>query len=63
MNNMLKRRTLLGMGLALVVSLAPTFEAAQAQTKDLVIFAAASMKNALDEVMKIVGLRLKEALA
>jgi len=46
---MLKRRTLLGMGLALVVSLAPTFEAAQAQTKDLVIFAAASMKNALDE--------------
>ncbi len=48
---MLKRRTLLGMGLALAVSLAPAFDAAQAQaqTKDLVIFAAASMKNALDE--------------
>jgi len=47
---MLKRRTLLGMGLALAVSLAPTFDAAQAQTKELVVFAAASMKNALDEV-------------
>lgn len=46
---MLKRRTLLGMGLALAVSLAPTFDAAQAQTKELVVFAAASMKNALDE--------------
>ncbi|MBN9452862.1 MAG: molybdate ABC transporter substrate-binding protein [Bosea sp.] len=46
---MLKRRTLLGMGLALAVSFAPAFDAAQAQTKDLVIFAAASMKNALDE--------------
>ncbi|MGX5733525.1 molybdate ABC transporter substrate-binding protein [Bosea thiooxidans] len=46
---MIKRRTLLGMGLALAVSLAPAFDAAQAQTKDLVIFAAASMKNALDE--------------
>jgi len=44
---MLKRRTLLGLGLALAVSSA--FDAAQAQTKDLVIFAAASMKNALDE--------------
>jgi len=46
---MIKRRTLLGMGLALAVSLAPAFDAAQAQTKELVIFAAASMKNALDE--------------
>lgn len=46
---MLKRRTLLGMGLALAVSFTPAFNAAQAQTKDLVIFAAASMKNALDE--------------
>jgi molybdate transport system substrate-binding protein len=46
---MLKRRTLLGMGLALGVSFAPALGAAQAQTKDLVIFAAASMKNALDE--------------
>lgn len=46
---MLKRRTLLGMGLALAVSFAPAFDVAQAQTKDLVIFAAASMKNALDE--------------
>jgi molybdate transport system substrate-binding protein len=45
----LKRRTLLGMGLALAASLAPAFDAAQAQTKELVIFAAASMKNALDE--------------
>ena len=46
---MIKRRTLLGMGLALAVGLAPAFDAAQAQTKELVIFAAASMKNALDE--------------
>ncbi len=46
---MTKRRTLLGMSLALAVSFAPAFDAAQAQTKDLVIFAAASMKNALDE--------------
>ena len=38
---MLKRRTLLGMGLALAVSVAPAFDAAQAQTKELVIFAAA----------------------
>lgn len=46
---MIKRRTMLGMGLALAMGLAPTFNAAQAQTKELVIFAAASMKNALDE--------------
>ncbi len=46
---MIKRLTLLGMSLALAVSLAPAFDAAQAQTKELVIFAAASMKNALDE--------------
>lgn len=46
---MIERRTLLGMGLALAVSLAPAFDGAQAQTKELVIFAAASMKNALDE--------------
>ena len=46
---MMKRRTLLGMGLALAMGLPPTFNAAQAQTKELVIFAAASMKNALDE--------------
>lgn len=45
----MQRRTLLGMGLALAVSLAPAFDAAQAQTQELVIFAAASMKNALDE--------------
>ncbi len=46
---MLKRRTLLGMGLALAASFVPALENAQAQTKELVIFAAASMKNALDE--------------
>jgi molybdate transport system substrate-binding protein len=47
---MMKRRTVLGFaGLALAMGLAPTFNAAQAQTKELVIFAAASMKNALDE--------------
>jgi molybdate transport system substrate-binding protein len=46
---MIKRRTMLGMGLAFAMSMAPAFNAAQAQTKDLVIFAAASMKNALDE--------------
>ncbi len=46
---MINRRTMLGMGLALAMGLAPSFNAAQAQTKDLVIFAAASMKNALDE--------------
>lgn len=45
----MKPRILLGMGLALAVSLGPTFDTAQAQTKELVIFAAASMKNALDE--------------
>lgn len=46
---MIKRRTMLGMGLAFAIGMAPAFNAAQAQTKDLVIFAAASMKNALDE--------------
>jgi molybdate transport system substrate-binding protein len=46
---MIKRRTMLGLGLAFAMSMAPAFDAAQAQTKDLVIFAAASMKNALDE--------------
>jgi len=46
---MIKSRTMLGLGLAFAMSMAPAFDAAQAQTKDLVIFAAASMKNALDE--------------
>ena len=46
---MLRRRTLLGMGLAIAMGMAPAFHAAQAQTKGLVVFAAASMKNALDE--------------
>ncbi|WP_449257354.1 molybdate ABC transporter substrate-binding protein [Bosea sp. (in: a-proteobacteria)] len=48
-DSMIKRRTILGMGLALAMGLAPAFDAAQAQTKELVVFAAASMKNALDE--------------
>jgi molybdate transport system substrate-binding protein len=42
----MKRRTVLGLGLILTAGLAGT---AQAQAKELVIFAAASLKNALDE--------------
>ncbi|HEY5796041.1 MAG TPA: molybdate ABC transporter substrate-binding protein [Bosea sp. (in: a-proteobacteria)] len=39
----------MGLAAALLVALAPVIGVAQAQSKDLVIFAAASMKNALDE--------------
>lgn len=45
----MRRRTLLAAGLACALVLGAGIEAAQAQSKDLVIFAAASMKNALDE--------------
>jgi molybdate transport system substrate-binding protein len=46
---MIKRRMVLGLGLAVMMGLEPVIGAAQAQSKDLVIFAAASLKNALDE--------------
>lgn len=46
---MIRRRTALGFGLALAVGFGPALGTAQAQTNDLVIFAAASLKNALDE--------------
>ena len=46
---MMKRRTVLGLGLILATGLAPAIGTAQAQAKELVIFAAASLKNALDE--------------
>ena len=43
------RRTVLGLAAAVVLGISPMTGAAQAQPKDLVIFAAASLKNALDE--------------
>lgn len=46
---MMIRRDVMGFAAALFLGLAPPFGAAQAQPKDLVIFAAASLKNALDE--------------
>jgi molybdate transport system substrate-binding protein len=46
---MMKRRTLLGLGLILATGVAPAIGTAQAPAKELVIFAAASLKNALDE--------------
>lgn len=46
---MMIRRDVMGFAAALFLGLSPTFSAAQAQPKDLVIFAAASLKNALDE--------------
>jgi len=48
-NAMIKRRMMLGFGLALAMGVGPMIGTAQAQTKELVIFAAASLKNALDE--------------
>lgn len=42
----LSRRSLIGAGLLVVLSAAP----AAAQSRDLVVFAAASLKNALDEI-------------
>nr|WP_156640511.1 molybdate ABC transporter substrate-binding protein [Bosea sp. PAMC 26642] len=40
---------MIGLAAAFLVGLAPAIGAARAQTRDLVIFAAASLKNALDE--------------
>lgn len=46
---MMIRRHAIGLAVALLAGLAPLSTGAQAQTKDLVIFAAASLKNALDD--------------
>ena len=46
---MTSRRHAIGLAAALLVGLASTIGGAQAQPKDLVIFAAASLKTALDE--------------
>ncbi len=46
---MIGRRHLLAVAAGLLAGLAPLAATAQAQPKDLVIFAAASLKNALDE--------------
>lgn len=46
---MIRRRTALCLALALAAGFASTPAAAQARSKELVIFAAASLKNALDE--------------
>ena len=46
---MMIRRHMMGLAAAVLVGLAPTIGTAQAQPKELVIFAAASLKNALDE--------------
>lgn len=46
----MRRRQFLSAALSVVVSLAPGLPPAQAQGKDLVVFAAASMKTALDEI-------------
>lgn len=46
---MIIRRYVMGLAAAFLLGLAPAIGVAQAQPKDLVIFAAASLKNALDE--------------
>ncbi|HEV7256869.1 MAG TPA: molybdate ABC transporter substrate-binding protein [Bosea sp. (in: a-proteobacteria)] len=46
---MIIRRNVLGLAAAFLLGLSPVIGAAQAQPKELVIFAAASLKNALDE--------------
>lgn len=46
---MIRRRRVLGFGLAVVIGLCSAVVGAGAQAKDLVIFAAASLKNGLDE--------------
>jgi len=46
---MLDRRHVIGLAAAALIGFGPAIGAAQAQPKDLVIFAAASLKNALDE--------------
>ncbi|KRE05973.1 molybdenum ABC transporter substrate-binding protein [Bosea sp. Root381] len=43
------RRSLLGLGLALVMGFGTAVDTAHAQSKELVVFAAASLKNALDD--------------
>lgn len=47
---MTTRRGLLGLGLALMMSVTPTLASAQSAGKEVVVFAAASLKNALDEI-------------
>lgn len=46
---MLNRRHVMGLAAAALVGFAPAIAQSQAQPKELVIFAAASLKNALDE--------------
>lgn len=46
---MTSRRHIIGLAAALLIGLPPAIGAAQSQTRELVIFAAASLKNALDE--------------
>lgn len=46
---MIIRRRVMGLAAAFLLGLSPAIGVAQAQPKDLVIFAAASLKNALDE--------------
>jgi molybdate transport system substrate-binding protein len=46
---MTSRRHIIGLAAAFLLGLAPAIGPAQAQTKELVVFAAASLKNALDE--------------
>lgn len=46
---MIIRRCVMGLAAAFLLGLSPAVGVAQAQPKDLVIFAAASLKNALDE--------------
>jgi molybdate transport system substrate-binding protein len=46
---MIIRRSVMGLAAAFFLGLSPVIGAAQAQPKELVIFAAASLKNALDE--------------
>lgn len=46
---MIIRRHVMGLAAAFLLGLSPAIGVAQAQPKDLVIFAAASLKNALDE--------------
>lgn len=46
---MIIRRHVMGLVAAFLLGLTPAIDVAQAQPKDLVIFAAASLKNALDE--------------
>jgi molybdate transport system substrate-binding protein len=49
MGPMINRRHMMGLAAAALIGLSPAIGTAQAQPKELVIFAAASLKNALDE--------------